>query len=139
MSYATQQDMIDRFGSKELIELTDHSNLGTIDATVLGRALDDASSEIDGYLATSYTLPLTTIPTVINRLAADMARFYLCGDRVTTAAQARYTNAIAFLRAVANGTVTLGVDATGVKAPEEGGALTSAATRVFTQDSLGDY
>ncbi len=139
MSYAAIQDMIDRFGSKELIELSDHGNTGAIDNTVLQGALDDASAEIDGYLAAVYTLPLSTIPVVLKRLCGDMARYYLMGDRVQQAASDRYKNAVAFLRGVADEKVSLGLDAAAAPALESGGPRVVAADRVFNAGSLGDY
>ena len=139
MPYAVQQDLIDRFGSKDLIELTDHANVGVIDSTVLARAITDASTEIDGYLAGIYTLPLSTVPLVVTRLACDMARYYLMGDRVTDAVAARYKNAVTFLRAVADGKASLGLDATNKLADESGGVSFRSATQVFTSDELVDY
>ena len=139
MSYVTAQDMIDRFGSKELIELTDHDNAGVIDDTVLQRALDDASAEIDGYLAAVYALPLSTVPNSVTRLCADMARYYLMGDRVTQAVSDRYKNAVAFLRGVADEKVSLGLDSAAAPALESGGPRIVAADRVFDRGTLGDY
>ena len=63
MAYCTQQDMIDRFGSEDLIQLTDRNALGVIDATVLSAAIDDATDTMDTYIATRYTLPLAVVPT----------------------------------------------------------------------------
>ena len=55
MRYATQKDMIDRFGEEDLITLTDRADrakppTGKIDAKVLNKALSDAADLIDGYL-----------------------------------------------------------------------------------------
>ena len=101
--------------------------------------MTDAAAEIDGYLAAVYALPLSTVPVVITRLACDMARYYLMGDRVTQAVGDRYKNAIAFLRAVADGKVSLGLDMASTPANDAGGAVAVAASRVFTRDSLADY
>ncbi|MDD5249645.1 MAG: DUF1320 family protein [Rhodocyclaceae bacterium] len=139
MSYIAAQDMIDRFGETELIQLTDHANAGVIDSTVLQRAIDDASSEIDGYLASVYTLPLPTVPPSVIRMTVDMARYYLFGDRVTQAVADRYKGAITFLRGVADGKVSLGIDSAGQPEPVTGGAQIQASSRVFTRDSLADY
>ena len=49
--------MIDRFGEREIIALTDRDNTGGIDSTVLAKALDSAESEISTYLAPKYALP----------------------------------------------------------------------------------
>ena len=44
MSYCTRQNLIDRFGEPELIQLTDLDNLGVIDDTVLNQAISDADA-----------------------------------------------------------------------------------------------
>ena len=49
MNYATVQDMIDRFGEAELIQLTDLELLA-VQASKAQRALDDAQALADGYV-----------------------------------------------------------------------------------------
>ncbi len=139
MPYATQQDLIDRFGQAELIELSDRSRSGAIDAAVVARALGDADAEIDGYLASKYTLPLDPIPLPIARIACDMARYHLHDDRVTEQVRKRYEDAIRFLKAVVSGEVTLGVDAGGEAPAAVGGPQVSSPEREFTRDTLASY
>jgi phage gp36-like protein len=135
MTYAVQQDLIDRFGNQEVLELSDRSNTGSIDATVVSRALTDADAEINGYLDGRYTLPLTTVPTVIVRLAADIARYYLYDDRVTDAVKARYNDAVGYLQSVAKGIVSLGLDASNAQAVPSPGVKIISNDRVFTNGS----
>ena len=56
MTYALQQDLIDRFGESELIQLTDRTNVPPtdVDDVVVGRALADADGTIDGYIGKKY-------------------------------------------------------------------------------------
>ncbi|RVA07642.1 DUF1320 domain-containing protein [Mesorhizobium sp. M7A.F.Ca.US.002.01.1.1] len=143
MSYAVKQDLIDRFGEKELRELTDRTNRPptTIDDTVVGRAVNDATALIDGYIAKKYSLPLVTVPDILVKVAADLARYFLHGkaadkDSPVTAA---YNQAVAWLKDVAKGLIELD---DGGEAPEPagGGAIkTSAPNRVFTRDSLKGF
>ncbi|KQQ85847.1 hypothetical protein ASF65_04740 [Aureimonas sp. Leaf324] len=79
MSYASLQDLIDRFGDRELIQLTDRTNrpASVIDQTVVGRALADADALIDGYVGKVHALPLAAVPPALVKTAADIARFYL--------------------------------------------------------------
>jgi phage gp36-like protein len=132
MTYAVQQDLIDRFGQSEILELTDRANTGSIDATVVARALGDADALINSYIAAQIVLPLTSVPTNLVRLAADVARFYLSDDRPTDAVKAAYKNAVDYLRDVASGRATLGVDAASQPPPRTGGVQIVAANRVFT-------
>lgn len=143
MTYAVKQDLIDRFGEKELRELTDRTNRPptTIDDTVIGRALADATALIDGYIAKKYSLPLVTVPDILVKVAADIARYFLHGKAadkdspVTTA----YNQAVAWLKDVAKGLVELD-DGGEIPEPAGGGAIkTSAPDRVFTRDSLRGF
>jgi phage gp36-like protein len=112
VTYALKQDLVDRFGEKELRELTDRVNRPptTIDDAVVTRALGDAAALIDGYLAKKYALPLVETPPALTKVAADIARYFLHGkaadkDSPVTAA---YNQAIGWLRDVSKGLVELG-------------------------------
>lgn len=139
MTYATQQNMIDRFGQQELIELTDRSALGVIDVTVLGQALADANTEIDSYLASVCTLPLATVPPRLIKIAADIARYELYGTRCTDQVRQRYQDAIAFLKLVVSGAASLGLDTLNQPVAEVGGVGMTPKAPVFNGDNLGDY
>ncbi|WP_420996237.1 gp436 family protein [Cupriavidus sp. 30B13] len=110
MAYATRDDMAARFGEDELIELTDRANVGEVDEAVLAAALDDASAEIDSYLAGRYAVPLAQVPRFLTGLCQDIARYRLCGSgtRATDDINERYRNAIRFLEKVASGAVSIG-------------------------------
>lgn len=112
MTYATQTDMTTRFGDREVIALTDHANLGTIDATVLIGALAEAAAEIDPYLAPRHKLPLASVPKIVTGFACDIARYRLCGSGVTLTddIRDRYKDAVRFFEKVAEGKIGLGLD-----------------------------
>ena len=93
MNYATVQDMIDRFGEAELIQLTD-LDLLAVQAPKAQRALDDAQALADGYVGRVFRLPLVgcakpapvpgdvgavqmVAPPQLTRIACDVARYYL--------------------------------------------------------------
>ena len=116
MPYATRQDMIDRFSEAELIQLTDKGAVRAdriVDA-VLDRALDDASAEIDGYLAGRYALPLSPVPANLPLLCCDIARYRLQHVEAGEQVRARYDAAVKFLTKVATGEIQLGATAAGV-------------------------
>lgn len=135
MPYALQQDLIDRFGEAELIQLTDRADppAGAIDAAVSGKALADADDAINGYLASRYTVPLASPPLILTRLACDIARYYLYEDRVTEAVRKRYEDAVAYLKDAASGKVALGVDALGEAPADPGGPQVEAGDRTFSK------
>lgn len=89
MSYATQQDMVTRFGLREVVTLTDRNATGAIDVTVLAGGLSAADNEINVYLAGRYDLPLATTPTIVRDFACDIARYRLCSAEVTETKEIR--------------------------------------------------
>lgn len=139
MSYATQQHMVDRFGDTELVQLTDRTNAGYIGTAVLNQAIADADTEINGYLAGRYALPLTSTPPVLITYACDIARYRLYDDRASEQVTKRYNDALKFLQMVAKGDISLGLDTSGTPPPSSGGPTVEAAERVFTRDSLKDF
>lgn len=110
MSYATQADMVKRFGEREVIALTDRSFAGTIDADVLAGAIVEAGTEIDAHLAGRYSTPLLPVPSLLIGVACDLARYRLCGAAVVTTEEirTRYKDAIKLLEKISEGKLTLG-------------------------------
>lgn len=109
MPYATQQDLVDRFGEEELIQLTDRTNLpqSAIDATVVARALADADAKIDSHVGARYSLPLATPQPALVPVACAIARYGLYGNRVTEQVRTAFRDAERYLESVANGKVKL--------------------------------
>lgn len=140
MPYATQQDLVDRFGETEVIQLSDRASTGAIDAAVVAAKLADAEAEIDSYLAGRYTLPLDPVPLTLQRIACDITRYHLYDDRPTEYVAKRYDAAVAFLKAVNKGDIQLGVDAGGAAPPSQAGAPSfTSCEPVFTRDTLKDF
>ncbi len=141
MPYAVQQDLEDRFGTDELVKLTDRADppTGEIDATIVARALSDAEAEVNSYLASRYTLPLVTVPLILVRLTCDIARYCLYEDRVTDQVRDRYKDAVTLLKGIAEGKVSLGIDDQNQTTPSAGGATFQTSERVFSRDKLGGF
>lgn len=139
MTYASQQDLIDRFGDTELVQLSDRAGTGGVNAAVVAKVLTDTDAEIDAYLGGRYTLPLNPVPTVLPRVAADIARYRLWADRASDEVRARYTDAIKFLTAVSKGDVLLGANTPAAAGSPSGSPIYDAPERVFSRDTLGDY
>lgn len=108
MSYASQADMVLRFGEAELIQLTDHAGIGALDAEVLAQALADAAAVIDGYLAGRYSVPLSTLPPILVGYACDMARARLYREAASELILQRAADAVRFLTLVGQGKISLG-------------------------------
>lgn len=140
MGYATQQDLIDRFGAEELIQRTDRVNYPptTVDPVVVSRALADADALIDSHLAKLYALPLSSIPTSVVKAASDIARYYLHGEAAGTDGPVHraYRDAVKWLLAISQGIVLL--DVAGAAPAQAGGGEVrwSGSPRTFSRNSL---
>jgi phage gp36-like protein len=141
--------MIARYPNRDLVQLTNEDPTQTsINATVIDQALADASAEIDGYLDGRFALPLTDAPTVLNRLACDVAMYRLQSLRPIhdmADARQRYEDAVQLLVRVARGEVTLGLTAHNLE-PAEGldeiqieQGLGGAPIRIFSRRTLQSY
>ncbi len=133
MPYVTQQQLIDRFGEAELVQLTDRENIGSIDAVVLTQVIADADAEIDGYLAGRYQLPIATVPGILRLYAGDIVRYRLYDNGATDEVRRRYEDAMKFLKLAAEGKVRLGAD----EPAAAGGAQIESGGRVFGRDQGG--
>lgn len=81
MGYCVQSDLSERFGDKELKELTDEVSGAAISAAEITSACDEASSAIDVYLGARYPVPLSSPPSIVKKWACDIARLNLWGNR----------------------------------------------------------
>lgn len=140
MTYATQQDLLNRFTQQELIELTDNANIGQIDTAVLGVALADADAEINSYLVGKYSLPLTQVSPELVRMACDITRYRLWDARASEAVKTRYADAISKLRDISKGLASLGIDQLNQPVAETTASIkVSASNRVFSASLLSDF
>lgn len=137
MAYATLQDLIDRYGERTVITSSDRDGNGQADADAVAHALDEVSSEIDTYLAARYALPLPEVPSILVRLACDMALHQVSFEAgaATDEKKARYDSAVDLLKLIAKGTVQLPLPpaaaVTTTTAPR-----TSSPAREFTRNTL---
>lgn len=134
--YCTQQDLIDRFGNDELVEISDKADSGAINAVVVQQAIDDAVATVNGHLAGRYELPLVNPPHILKKLTCDIARYNLYDEGATEAVEKRNDDAVKFLTKVAEGKVSLGVS----QGTEVQGAANSEITshgHVFSREDNG--
>ena len=144
MSYATVQDVINRYPNRDLVQLTNEDPTATaINAAPITQALADASAEIDGYIEGRFALPLTDPPAVLNRLATDIAMYRLQSLRPLhdlEDARKRYEDVISMLEKVAAGELTLGLSSDNLEPPlAEGVESVEGPHRVFTRRKLRGY
>lgn len=138
MDYATRSDLEKQLAPAEVVQLADDDGDGVADAGVIERALADAEAEINAYLGTRYRLPLATVPELIRRLTVDLALWHLYRrrDLATEARSKQHDDAVALLKRLADGTVTLGLAPSQQETPPP--SIVSG-DRVFTRDSLRGF
>lgn len=143
MPYATQADLVRRFGDEELIQLTDRLQVGQIAETVVEAALTDASGTIESYLGARYAVPVSPVPELLLRLCCDIARFFLRGESASEAVRKVYDDALKTLRDLSDGKAVLVGAAPappgGTPAIGSGTARISAPCRRLDGASLSDY
>ncbi len=138
MTYASLSDMVDRFGETEVAQRTNRVDGLTVDLAVLERALGDADAQIDSYLASRYTLPLVSTPTVLIRLACDITRYHLFDDGVPETVRQRFEDAVSLLKKLASGDVVLA----GHESAATAGDATvyySFSERAVTDDTMAGF
>ena len=115
-------------------------------------AIEDADSEIDGYIAKRYRTPLSPCPSVINKYSKDIAIYNIMSrSGIDTSEResnylTRYKNAIKYLENVAKGIVN--IPGAGVSSLENGnfsGAgnqsdfRIQSSTKIFGRNNLEGY
>lgn len=135
MTFATEQDLVTRYGQQEVLLLADRDGDQVVDAGVLEAALADADAEIVSELAGQATIDPDAPPRNLVRIACQIARYRLYGANPPEAARNDYKDAIAFLRLVRDGKASLdGGDAAPTETPPATlAAATDPGTRIFTR------
>lgn len=139
MPYLTLQGLIDRYGEDELIQLTDRVGDGMVDATVVARAIADAEAEIDAYLASRMSLPLATVPAILERLAAAIVRHSLYKDVAPETVEKARDAAITLLRDVSAGRASLGSSPEGAATPATAAPTWSTPDATFNAESMSGF
>lgn len=136
--YATQQDMIDRLTQDTVESLAWDGENGVIDSAAVDRALSDAADEIDARLTKRYQLPLTSVPSLLTRVAVNLAAYHLAnGTTVSDSIKERYSQGIKLLESIAKGTADLGLpDAEKAATNTQGAVLIKGPERRLSRDSL---
>jgi phage gp36-like protein len=137
MNYVTIADMIARFGYDAINELSDQSNSGQVDEDNVTLAIEHAESEIDSYLSSRYTTPITPAPVILRKVALNLAFYNLHDDHPTEGVEKLYKDGVDWLKAISAGKASIGVEdeSTGF------GIATSheESDRIFTVSTLEGY
>lgn len=133
MTYATRQDLVDRFGTGEVEKLERGGRSVTA-------AIEDADADIDGRLSTAFALPLPAGRTwpQLTAIAADLARARLYDDKPTGAVSGRADAARTRLGELVDGTRQL-LDADGQALERRAEGTTAGGESLFGGNALDGF
>lgn len=137
MSYCTVSQVLAAMDPVSMSQLTDDVSASEITKERIEEAITAADAEIDSYLGMVTTLPLSTIPVLLGRIAVQIALYHLFLRRNQGQyREVEYQNCRAWLKDIASGKVTLGLPAT---AAPTGGVDYDGFERVYTEDVLEEF
>ncbi len=115
MSYTSQLRIEEAITEQLVIELTDDSGAGIVDASVIAQMLTTADGEINGYLQAYYSVPLAITPGLITSIADDLVIYYLMRRRhgafgMPEDVIRRYEHRIKQLEKINTGKLDLGIE-----------------------------
>lgn len=138
MAYCAKADLTQRFGA-EIDQLLDRDNDGTEDAGIFDATTADADSIINGYLASRYTLPLSSTPALLKQIACDIVRYLLWDDRAPEEVRKRYDDAMGKLRDIGRGLIALVLDGGSSTTTSGASVATTSRTRQFSDTTLSGF
>ncbi|MFM2042118.1 MAG: hypothetical protein RLY86_694 [Pseudomonadota bacterium] len=143
MTYATLQDLVDRFGTAEVMKFCDRDRDQVADPDLVARLLEDAGAIVDGYVGGRYSLPLAEADPLLKRLVCDLVRADYHGSSLESGGpiDAAKRQALATLRDIADGRVELTrtTSADGAAVRPGGGGLSAGPAPVFGDHALGGF
>lgn len=143
MAYSDLSALQQRMPEQTLIDLSDDIGAGAIDQEVVDRAIADADTEIDSYLAGRYPVPVEPVPALLQRLSLDLAVEIFYGRRpdldMPEAVKAAARNARALLARIAAKDAHLpGVAEMDNSGSVAAGAMFIGSGRLFSREKLKD-
>jgi phage gp36-like protein len=138
--YCTQSDIITAITEAIVIQLTDDDNVGVVEDAHVTQAIQTADAEINGYCASRYAVPFATVPEIVKALSIEISIYHLYKRRtVPENIEKAYDKAIARLKDIARGLVTLGVQPP--PATSDGGAESNktVSDRIFTRETMTGF
>ena len=97
----TLDDLIARFGEKELVERSNKGYGDSMDAAVIQRAIADAEAEAQSYVRLAGLGKLLAPSAALLGFVCDIARYRLYDDAVHEVIEERYKRAIEWLKEAA--------------------------------------
>lgn len=142
MTYCTLPDLIERFGERMIISLTDRGDraAGVIGTIVVDRALADTDAVLNGYLATRYDVTqLVPVPALLRDLALSVAIWKLHIATPDKKIEDDYNEALRTLRDISKGLSVLEVGGRPAETSAPISVRFTERPRPLSADSLKGY
>jgi phage gp36-like protein len=109
MAYATAEDIETIYGREILDIVADRSNSGRQDVDAVAAALQVSEDQINSYLGSRYSVPISPVPPYIRQMCVDFTVYRLALDAAPRSDEMRlrYLDHIQYLKDVAKGIVDL--------------------------------
>lgn len=136
MGYCTLTDIMTYVPERELIETTDDTNTGEVNASLVDTIISDASELVDGYLSALYSVPLADVSKLIKSITVDIAVYLLYSRRLSLempdSLSARYKNALNLLEKIRKGEISLGMPTATTESTPASAVVSNRRTRIFS-------
>ncbi|CAN7258212.1 gp436 family protein [Brucella pseudogrignonensis] len=109
MSYASLEDLIERAGEDEILQIADRDLDGIADPDVIDAALVHADNIVNGYVSVQYELPFKAVPDLLRTWAVSIARYFLHRNGQDEHIVRDYKEALSSLKEIAAGRLKLPV------------------------------
>lgn len=110
--YCTQDDVEDAAdGLHNLIRVStrDGEDGTAVNVARVDKAINEAQTEVDSYVAKRYAVPLGTVPDTVRFVTSRVAFFRMLGRHVSPGDIERYDRDVKWLEGVSEGKIALGV------------------------------
>ncbi len=145
MQYITTQDLTEVLSERSLIDLSNDTSRATeVDNGVLDKACQYATETVDGYLRSRYTLPLTSVPTIVRNICLQLARYWLYSRRpdgkgFPDNVKETHSQALKDLERIQNGKLHLGIKELGSNTDDNLPDAPKFVTRAKKKIDLSGY
>lgn len=144
MPYCALSDILVRIDETTVIQLTDDEGTGAVVTERVDQAIADADQEIDGYVGTRYTVPMSPVPAILKKVSVDISIHNLFGRRSRKEPEERaerYKGAVDLLKQIAKGAFSLGPSDPDGNPPASDAPEMSADNpqRTFTRGSMEGF
>lgn len=145
--YCTVDDVLRLLPEDEVLRLADDPEARTLDhpsvRAVMSEVIDQADREIDMFVGAVRSVPLSPVPGLISNISAKLAGHYLWMRRPFVEEPEAWQRETAYVRRVlqmiADGRLSLGSEGSEATSPEDGGTISSAPERIFTEAKWSDW